>query len=46
MQPEAKLEKMAKSLRMVNANVRLTWTIEFGPGEQKEMGYTYEVYVR
>jgi hypothetical protein len=46
MQPEAKLEKLAKSLRMVNANVRLTWTIELGPGEQKEMGYTYEVYVR
>jgi len=46
MQPEAKLEKLAKSLRMVNANIRLTWTIELGPGEQKEMGYTYEVYVR
>ncbi len=46
MQPEAKLEKLAKSLRMVNANNRLTWTIELGPGEQKEIGYTYEVYVR
>ena len=46
MQPEAKLEKLAKSLRMVNANSRLTWTIELGPGEQKEIGYTYEVYVR
>ncbi len=46
MQPEAKLEKLAKSLRMVNANIRLTWTIELGPGEQKEIGYTYEVYVR
>jgi hypothetical protein len=45
MQPEAKLEKLAKSLRMVNANVRLTWTIELAPGEQKEIGYTYEVYV-
>lgn len=46
MQPEAKLEKLAKSLRMVNANIRLTWTIELAPGEQKEIGYTYEVYVR
>ena len=46
MQPEAKLEKLAKFLRMVNANIRLTWTIELGPGEQKEIGYTYEVYVR
>jgi len=46
MQPEAKLEKLAKSLRMVNANVRLTWTMELAAGEQKEIGYTYEVYVR
>jgi hypothetical protein len=46
MQPEAKLEKLAKSLRMVNANVRLTWTMELAAGEQKEMEYTYEVYVR
>jgi hypothetical protein len=46
MQPQAKLEKLAKMLRAVNANVKLTWTIELGAGEQKEMGYTYEVYVR
>ena len=46
MQPEAKLEKLAKSLRMVNANNRLTWTMELEPGEQKEIEYTYEVYVR
>jgi hypothetical protein len=45
MQPEAKLEKLAKSLRMVNANIRLTWTIELAAGEQKEIEYTYEVYV-
>ena len=37
MQPEAKLEKLAKFLRMVNANIRLTWTIELGPGEQKAL---------
>ena len=46
MQPEAKLEKPAKALRAVNANNKLTWTIELGAGEQKEIGYTYEVYVR
>jgi hypothetical protein len=46
MQPEAKLEKLAKALRAVNANVKLTWTIEIGAGEQKDIGYTYEVYVR
>jgi hypothetical protein len=46
MQPDAKLEKLAKSLRMVNANVRLTWTAELGPGEKKDFTYNYEVYVR
>jgi hypothetical protein len=46
MQPEAKLEKLAKSLRTVNANIRLRWIIELAAGEQKEIGYTYEVYVR
>lgn len=46
MQPEAKLEKLAKALRAVNTNIRLTWTIELGPGEQKNIEYTYEVYVR
>jgi len=46
MQPEAKLEKLAKALRAVNANVKLTWTIELGANEQKDIGYTYEVYVR
>jgi hypothetical protein len=46
MQPQAKVEKLAKMLRAVNANVKLTWTIELGAGEQKEMGYKYEVYVR
>jgi hypothetical protein len=46
MQPEAKLEKMAKALRAVNANVKLTWTMELGAGEKKDISYTYEVYVR
>ena len=46
MEPRAKVEKLAKMLRMVNANVRLTWTMELAAGEQKEMTYTYEVYVR
>ena len=46
MRPEAKLEKLAKALRAVNSNVRLTWTIELAAGEKKEIEYTYEVYVR
>jgi hypothetical protein len=46
MQPEAKLEKLAKALRAVNTNVRLTWTVELGAGEKKDFTYDYEVYVR
>jgi len=46
MQPEAKLEKLAKALRAVNANIKLTWTIELGAGEKKDIGYTYEGDVR
>lgn len=45
-QPEAKLEKLAKALRAVNANIRLTWTIELAAGEKKDITYNYEVYVR
>jgi hypothetical protein len=46
MQPEAKLEKLAKALKAVNTNGKLTWTIELGAGQTSEIGYTYEVYVR
>ena len=47
MQPDAKLKSWpSPCVRISNANVRLTWTAELGPGEKKEIGYTYEVYVR
>jgi hypothetical protein len=46
MTPEAKLEKLAKSLRAVNPNTKLTWTTELGPGEKRDFSYNYEVYVR
>jgi hypothetical protein len=46
MTPEAKLEKLAKSLRAVNPNIKLTWNAELGPGEKKDFTYNYEVYVR
>jgi hypothetical protein len=46
MQPEAKVEKLAKALRAVNANVKLTWMIDLAGTEQKQIEYTYEVYVR
>jgi hypothetical protein len=46
MQPEAKLEKLAKSLRAVNPNIKLTWSAELEPAEKKDFTYNYEVYVR
>jgi hypothetical protein len=46
MTPEAKLEKLAKSLRAVNPNIKLTWTAELETGEKKDFTYNYEVYVR
>jgi len=46
MQPEAKVEKLAKALRAVNSNVRLTWTVKLAAGENREIVYNYEVYVR
>jgi hypothetical protein len=46
MVPEAKLEKLAKSLRAVNPNIKLTWNSELGPGDKKDFTYNYEVYVR
>jgi hypothetical protein len=45
-QPEAKTEKLARGLRRVNTMVKLTWTIELKTDEHKEIGYTYDVYVR
>ena len=45
-QPEATIEKLARGLRRMNGVRQLTWTIELKPGEQKQLGYTYEVYVR
>ena len=45
-QPKVKIEKQARGLRQMNAVLKLTWTIQLKPGEQKQLGYTYEVYVR
>lgn len=45
-QPKAKIETLARGLRRMNAVKKLTWTIQLKPGEQKQLGYTYEVYVR
>jgi len=44
--PKARQEKLTKGLRRVNPLTRLTWTIELAPGAEKNLSYTYEVYVR
>jgi len=45
-EPQAEVESLAKGLLRMNAIRKLTWTIELPPGERKELGYIYEVYVR
>jgi len=45
-QPKAKIETLARGLRRMNAVRELTWTIEIKPGERKQLGYIYDVYVR
>ena len=45
-QPDAKIEKMARGLKQMNGVLKLSWTIELQPGERKELGYVYDVYVR
>lgn len=45
-QPEAKTEKLARGLRLMNSVLKLTWTIELEPGERKQLSYVYDVYVR
>ncbi len=43
---DPKVDKLARGLRMMNPVLKLTWTIELGPGEQKDIDYTYDVYIR
>lgn len=43
---EPKADKLARGLRIMNTVLKLTWTIELGAGEQKEISYTYDVYIR
>jgi len=45
-QPDAKVEKLARGLRAVNTILKLSWTIDLKPGERKEFGYVYDIYVR
>jgi hypothetical protein len=45
-EPQAKIETQARGLSRMNAVRKLTWTIELEPGQQKQLGYIYEVYIR
>ncbi len=45
-QPQAKIETLARGLRRMNAVRKLTWTIELEPGQQAQVSYIYQVYVR
>jgi hypothetical protein len=44
--PEAKVEKLAAGLRRMNGLLKLTWTLELPAGAQKNVTYTYDVYIR
>lgn len=44
--PQAEIEKLAAGIRQIDGQRKLTWTIEVGPGQTREMTYTYEVHVR
>ncbi len=46
MDPEAKIEKIAAGLHRMNGLAKLTWNLQLGPGQEKAVAYTYDVYVR
>jgi hypothetical protein len=45
-EPQAAIEKQARGLRRMNGISKLTWTIELGPGESRNLSYKYDVYIR
>jgi hypothetical protein len=46
MDPKAEIEKLATGLRRMNGLSELTWTLALDPGQNKDVRYTYQVYVR
>ncbi len=44
--PDAKIEKIARGLKRVNPNCRLTWEIPVKAAEKIQIEYQYKVYVR
>ena len=44
--PEAKDTKTAKGLQRVNPRHELVWEFELSPGQEKNISYTYSVYIR
>jgi len=45
-QPQAEIEKLARGLRQVNELSQLTWTIDLASGQEQELVYNYQAYVR
>ncbi len=44
--PEAEVQQLAAGLKRVNPRSRLTWERPLAAGEEIEMAYVYEVYIR
>lgn len=44
--PPAEIERLATAVRRLDGLRRLTWTLEIGPGQTREITYTYEVHIR
>jgi len=44
--PQARIDKLAAGLQRMNGLVKLTWNLQLGPREKKQVSYTYDVYVR
>jgi len=43
---EGKVVQLAKGLRRVNPNVRLTWTVAIEPGQTSSIEYEYTIFTR
>ena len=45
-EPQATIEKLARGLRRVNPNNKLTWTLKLDPAQSQQATYQYQVYIR
>lgn len=44
--PEGTVNVVAEGLKAINANSVITWNLDLKPKEEKEISYTYRVYIR